>query len=168
MTRQQQEIIDRFNLEAHPEGGYFKETYRSHFILPESTLPANFEGNRNVATCIYFMLTTEDFSAFHRVQQDETWHFYSGSKIILHMIDAQSNYTNVFIGNDFKNGEIPQFTVPKNVWFAAEVEVKDAFAFVGCTVSPGFDFRDFELASSANLIQNFPQHQALIRRLTRE
>lgn len=65
MTRQQQEIIDRFNLEAHPEGGYFKETYRSHFILPESTLPANFDGNRNAATCIYFMLTTEDFSAFH-------------------------------------------------------------------------------------------------------
>lgn len=167
MNQEQKAIIERLNLEAHPEGGYFKETYCSNMILPESNLPTQFKGSRNVATCIYFMLTSEAFSAFHRVQQDETWHFYKGSKILLHMIDESGNYTHVFIGNDFEAGEVPQFTVPKNVWFAAEVEAKEAYALVGCTVAPGFDFRDFELAKAANLKERFPQHQIIISRLTR-
>ncbi len=167
MTKEQEQIIKKFDLEAHPEGGYFKEVYRSDLVLPNSVLSSHFEGTRNVATSIYFMLTSEAFSAFHRVQQDETWHFYKGSRITLHMIDAAGNYTQVFIGNDFEKGEVPQFTVPKNVWFAAEVETPNSYALVGCTVSPGFDFRDFEMADKEDLSKAFPQHQAVISRLTR-
>ncbi len=161
-----QDLIEQLHLEKHPEGGYYKETYRSKITLKKESLPSEFGSVRSISTCIYFMLTSDEFSAFHKVNQDEIWHFYLGSSILLHMISPDSEYSKIKIGTNFSNGEIPQFVVPAQYWFAAEVIQPESFALVGCTVAPGFDFEDFELAKRKELQQKFPKHQALISRLT--
>ena len=162
------EIINHFSLTEHPEGGYFKETYRSIGEISSLNLSNDFEGNRNYSTSIYFLLTSEKFSAFHKINQDEIWHFYTGTTLKLHQISPEGKYSFVIIGNDFKNGEIPQYTVPAHYYFAAEVMQEDSFSFVGCTVSPGFDFRDFVLPSREELSKEFPKHTAIIKALTHQ
>ncbi len=162
-----EELIDKLQLEKHPEGGYFKETYRSETLLPESALPSEFSSDRNASTCIYFMLTSDEFSAFHKVNQDEAWHFYLGETITLHRVSHEGEYSQVSIGNDFSQKETPQFVVPAQHWFAAEIKTEDSFALVGCTVAPGFDFEDFNLAEPQKLQQLFPQHIEIIQKLTR-
>jgi predicted cupin superfamily sugar epimerase len=163
-----QEIITFFNLTKHPEGGYYKETYRSKGEILSENLGNEFDGNRNYCTSIYFLLTSDRFSAFHKISQDEIWHFYMGSTLKLHMISPEGNYSFVMIGNDFINDEIPQFTVSAQYYFAAEVLEKDAFSFSGCTVSPGFDFRDFVLPSCEQLSKEFPEHSKIIAQLTHQ
>lgn len=165
LTKEQ--LIKKLDLQEHPEGGYFKETYRSEMTISESSLPAEFESYRNVSTCIYFMLTSDEFSAFHKVIQDEAWHFYIGDTISLHMISPKGDYSKIRIGIDFSSDETPQFVVPAQHWFAAEVSKEESFALVGCTVAPGFDFKDFELAEREQLQNKFPKHSDLIKRLTR-
>ncbi len=159
-------IIENLNLIAHPEGGYFKETYRSLGEIKEESLSDKYKGKRNYSTCIYFLLTSEKFSAFHRINQDEIWHFYDGSPIRLSVISEKGVYSNQIIGCDFSNGETPQVIVPGGSWFAAEVINKNDYSLVGCTVSPGFSFDDFELINREDLISIFPKHKELISRLT--
>lgn len=161
-----QDIIDLLDLQEHPEGGYFKETYRSEEIISNASLGAKYQGDRNYSTGIYFLLTSEKFSAFHKINQDEMWHYYKGSPLKLHMISANGDYSYVTIGNDFTKGEIPQFTVKGGDWFAAEVEEKNGFTLTGCTVAPGFDFADFVLPTTEELVQSFPEHTEIIQKLT--
>lgn len=161
------QLIEKLDLEKHPEGGYFKETYRSEISIPGSILPSEFGSERSVSTCIYFMLTSNEFSAFHKVNQDEAWHFYLGEPILLHVISPKGDYSKIRIGIDFSSDETPQFVVPAQHWFAAEVSKEESFALVGCTVAPGFDFKDFELAEREQLQNKFPKHSDLIKRLTR-
>lgn len=162
-----QKIIDKLKLQPHPEGGYFRETYRSAGFISEDSLSSEFIGDRNYSTCIYFLLTSETFSAFHRINQDEIWHFYKGSPLKLHMISEEGIYSYVTIGNNFEKGELPQFVVPAKCWFAAEVVNKNSFTLSGCTVSPGFDFRDFEMPKRKDLISKFPHYQTIITKFTR-
>lgn len=161
------DIIERLNLIPHPEGGFYKETYRSEGSITNSNLDANFIGNRNYCTGIYFLLTSENFSAFHKINQDEMWHFYKGSPIRIHVISSEGVYFNVVVGNNFENAEIPQFVVKAQDWFAAEVVDKNSFSLVGCTVSPGFDFRDFKMPLREELLQLFPEQHKIITRFTR-
>tara|TARA_R110002126_G_scaffold277560_2_gene423534 strand:- start:19551 stop:20051 length:501 start_codon:yes stop_codon:yes gene_type:complete len=163
-----QELIDFFNLTAHPEGGYFKETYRSKGEILEQNLAEYFEGNRSYGTSIYFLLTSDKFSAFHKISQDETWHFYKGTALRLHIISPLGDYSFVIIGNNFAAGEVPQFTVLAHHYFAAEVLQKNSFSFVGCTVAPGFDFRDFVLPTCVKLTSEFPKHKEIIAQLTHQ
>ena len=158
-------IIKKLNLNPHPEGGYYRETYRSKDIIPGNNPEAKYKGDRNISTCIYYLLTAETFSSFHRIRQDEIWHFYDGNAICLHMISPTGDYSHVLIGTDIENNQIPQFVVPAGYWFAAKVETD--YALVGCTVSPGFDFSDFELAKREELINRFPQLSDIITPLTR-
>ena len=160
------EIIAFFNLTKHPEGGYYKETHRSKGEILSENLGNKFEGNRNYCTSIYFLLTSDKFSAFHKISQDEIWHFYTGTALKLHMISPDGAYSFVMIGNDFLKGEIPQFTVPAHHYFGAEVLEQNSFSFTGCTVSPGFDFRDFVLPSCTELSKEFPEHSEIIAQLT--
>lgn len=160
-------IIKGLELLPHPEGGYFKETYRSQLIIPKDGLPVDFDGDRNTCTAIYFLLTSDNFSAFHKIKQDEMWHFYSGSPISLHIINSQGHYRKIMIGSNLKRGELPQFVVKGGDWFASEVTEPDSHALAGCTVSPGFDFADFEMADRIELSQKYPDHQQIINRLTR-
>lgn len=160
-------LIHKLQLLPHPEGGYFKETYRSSESLMKSALPQGYKGDRNLSTCIYFLLTSANFSAFHRIKQDEIWHFYMGSPISLHIINQQGVYLKQMIGSNLEAGEVPQFVVHGGDWFASEVEEPNSYALAGCTVSPGFDFEDFEMADRYKLLLKYPDFEAVIRRLTR-
>jgi uncharacterized protein len=159
-------IIQQLNLKPHPEGGYYRETYRSSGEISKDCLGSAFSGKRNFSTCIYFLLTSDTFSAFHRIKQDEIWHFYDGSPVELHLITTGGEYSKTIIGRNIEEGQIPQFIVPAETWFAASVINKNDFSLVGCTVSPGFDFHDFELPSRNNLTSLFPQHTEIITKLT--
>ena len=160
-------IIEQFELEPHPEGGFFKETYRSVGTIPSNALDTDIEGERNYCTGIYFLISSSDFSAFHRINQDEMWHFYKGSPLKIHMIAPNGDYLNAIVGNQYDKDQLPQFTVPAKYWFAAEVLEPNSFSFVGCTVAPGFDFRDFVLPTRKTLIDLFPKHEAVITKFTK-
>lgn len=165
---EQEEIISKLDLIPHPEGGFYKETYRSEGTISYSELGDPYSGERSYSTSIYFMLTANSFSAFHRINQDEQWHFYMGAPVELHMIDHEGIYSKQLIGNDFKKGEVPQFTVPGGVWFASRALSLEGYSLVGCTVAPGFDFEDFELASRDSLQKKYPQHDQIISEFTRQ
>ena len=155
----------QLQLKKHPEGGYFKEVYRSgEMILPEH-LPKRYKSSRNFSTSIYFLLEGKQFSAFHLLQSDELWHFYDGSSVIVYIINQKGKLTAKKLGRS-KDCEL-QLTIEKQNWFAAEVEDKNSFALFGCTVSPGFEFDDFNLRKRQELIKEFPQHKTLITRLTK-
>lgn len=160
------DIIEKLGLELHPEGGYFKETYRSEGIISKQELGVAYKAHRNYSTCIYFLLTSDSFSAFHRIKQDEIWHFYDGSAIRLHMISDHGKYSVHIIGKNLAKGEVPQFVVPGEYWFAAEVIDPNTYTLVGCTVAPGFSFDDFELKSQQELTTLFPDLADIISRLT--
>lgn len=166
MNNKIEKIIKELDLKPHPEGGYYKETYRSEGKINSGSLHSDYDGERNYSTCIYFLLTSDTFSAFHKIKQDEIWHFYDGSPILLHTISESGEHKEYTIGLDFKKGETPQLVVPGNHWFAASVLNKNEYSLVGCTVSPGFDFSDFILPSRKELISKFPKHELLITELT--
>lgn len=163
---QAEKIIQQLKLTRHPEGGYFRETYRSQEKY-ESLNESKQKNSRNYSTCIYFLLRSDDFSAFHKIKQDEIWHFYKGSPIRLHVLSPEGSLSEYIIGNNLTNGEHPQWVVPANHWFAAEVINTGDFSLVGCTVAPGFEFDDFELANKNELKRHFPKHSVLIDKLTR-
>jgi len=161
-------LVQDLGLVPHPEGGYYRETYRSPETIPEAALPARFPGARNLATAIYFLLGPGDFSAFHRIRSDETWHYYTGScGLGIHVIGTDGRYRLVRLGSRTEAGETFQATVPAGAWFASEPVDPAGFALVGCTVAPGFDFHDFELAGGEALSREHPALAGLIRRLTR-
>ena len=158
-----QAIVKHLDMERHPEGGYFRETYRSSENVPAQALPARFGGERSLATAIYFLLGPGDFSAFHRIKSDETWHYYTGnSSLIVHILDPRHGYRKIKLGKSYESGEVFQDTVPAGAWFASEPADSTGYALVGCTVSPGFDFREFELAKAQDLTALFPDHSDLI------
>jgi len=160
--------IEKLKLESHPEGGYFRQTYRSDLILPRGALTKQFTGDRVASTAIYFLLDGDNFSAFHRLRSDELWHFYAGSPLVVYVIDADGEYSEIVLGSDPDAGEVLQAVVKAGCWFASRVQDRNSFALVGCTVSPGFDFEDFELAKRAELAKSHPQHRKIIEQLTRE
>lgn len=161
------DYINFYKLLPHPEGGYYKETYRAAENIPRTALPQRFSSDRSFSTAIYFLLEHGNFSAFHRIKSDECWHFYTGGRMHIHVLQKDGNAETVYLGADILNGEQFQFVVPAGCWFAAEVAPETLFSFVGCTVAPGFDFADFELADADELSKLYPQHEALIRKLTR-
>jgi len=162
-----QEIVDKLGLLPHPEGGFYKETYRSEGEITEGSLNENFSSNRSYCTGIYFLLTKDNFSAFHKIKQDEMWHFYDGDPLAVDIIDKEGKYIKQLIGNNFSKNQVPQFVVPKGCWFASSVEDGGEYSLVGCTVSPGFDFDDFQLATRHSLTTTYPKHQQIISKLTR-
>jgi len=160
-----QQLIEQFTLLPHPEGGYYKETYRSPESIPKAALPARFAGERYYSSAIYFLLEQGNFSAFHRIQSDECWHFYAGDILWIHVMAPDGQLTTIQLGN--QPGTVYQYVVPAGYWFASETAPGGSFSFVGCTVAPAFDFADFELADSEALSLQFPQHRPLIERLCR-
>lgn len=158
--------VEHLQLTAHPEGGYFREIYRSSELITASALPARYEGDHAFTTSIYFLLTDAQFSAFHRLKSDEIWHFYGGTSLTLYIINPDGELKQIQLGNRFENGEHFQVIVEANQWFAAKVNQPNSYALVGCTVAPGFDFSDFELANRKELISQYPHHQKLITQLT--
>lgn len=159
--------IEKYNLLPHPEGGYYVETYRASESIMQNALPARFGGDRAFSTGIYFLLESHNFSAFHRIQADEMWHFYAGDALEVFVIDEKSGALSIIrLGNNPDNGETFQAVVPAGAWFGSRPASGSTYALVGCTVAPGFDFADFEMAECAALSQLYPQHEALIAELT--
>ncbi|WP_207510796.1 cupin domain-containing protein [Longitalea luteola] len=158
--------INRLQLATHIEGGAFREIYRSPLLAPLAALPSAFTGARSYCTSIYFLLQQDQFSAFHKIKSDEVWHFYYGDALIVYEIDAKGQLIEHRLGSDPDNNESFQCVIAAGNWFAARVAPGGDYALVGCTVSPGFDFADFELAGQATLAAAYPQHADLIRKLT--
>lgn len=159
--------IEKLALARHPEGGYFREKYRSNGNIPESVLAAGCKGIRCFSTAIYYLLHGDDFSAFHGIKSDELWHFYTGSPLVIHVIDKSGDYHRIKVGDNPDNGETFQAVVKVGCWFGASIDVPQTFALVGCTVAPGFDFRDFEMGDAEELLRTYPGHSSIIRKLTR-
>ncbi len=159
--------IEKLQLKPHPEGGCFRETWRAALTIPKSALPPRFNGARSASTAIYFLLRAGEFSALHRLAAEEIWHFYAGSPLVVHVIEPGGRHVPMKLGADAGNGEQFQCMVPGGCWFGARLEASDGFALVGCTVAPGFDFGDFEMADRDQLTATFPEHRDLIHSLTR-
>jgi predicted cupin superfamily sugar epimerase len=162
-----QQLITRYALLPHPEGGWYKETYRSSEYIREVGLPERFRGARAFATAIYFLLEQGNFSAFHRIKADECWHFYTGDPLLIYVIQMDGSLDIIQLGNDFSEGQSFQYVVPANCWFASRPATGSAFCFSGCTVAPGFEFADFELADAGSLSALYPQHESIIKDLCR-
>lgn len=155
MTQSASYYIKHLNLQPHPEGGYFKETYRAAEGISSGFLPERFNGDRSFSTAIYYLLERGDHSAFHRIKSDECWHFYAGETLHIHIIE-NNKYTVVRLGAKTDAGETFQYVVPANAWFAAEPANASSFCLAGCTVSPGFDFSDFKMADKQKLVATYP------------
>ena len=162
-----QQLIQQFALQQHPEGGWYKETYKSTELLPLAALPQRFNGDRSFSTAIYFLLEQGNFSAFHKIKSDECWHFYTGEPLVVYIISQQGALDIIELGNDINKGHVFQYVVPANCWFASRPAAESNFCFVGCTVAPGFDFEDFDLADAAELSKLYPQHRDIIHELCR-
>jgi len=159
--------IKHLDLEPHPEGGYYRQTYRSEVVIPREALPHGFTGSRAASTAIYFLLEGKNFSAFHRLRSDEIWHFYVGGPVAVHVLDPAGSYSSILLGSEPDAGQVLQAVVPAECWFASHMADWKSFAVVGCTVAPGFDFADFEMAKREELAAGYPEHAELIRELTR-
>lgn len=159
--------LGKLRMTSHVEGGAFRELYRSELVIPRHSLPLFFQGDRPASTHIYFMLLSGQFSAFHRIASDEIWHFYSGDALLVHEITHSGRLVTHRLGGDPEKGESFVAVVHGGSWFASVLDAGGEYALVGCTVAPGFDFAEFELAERETLEAQYPGHADLIRQLTR-
>jgi predicted cupin superfamily sugar epimerase len=155
--------IKKLKLGQHPEGGYFTSTYRSDKIIDLS----EYDGRRSACTAIYYLLTGNQFSSFHIMKSDEIWHFYSGSSLKLYIINSKGVLSMVVLGPNFNEGERFQVVVNSGCWFAATVNEKNSYSLVGCTVSPGFDYKDWKIGNRKRLTEMYPEHKKIISKFTR-
>lgn len=153
-------IIQELKLIPHPEGGYYRETYRS-----DTLMQTNEGEERNVSTAIYFLLENDNRSRFHKIKSDEIWFFHQGKTVEI-LIAHNLELERILLGNDFSKGEVPQAMVPAGSWFASHLKEEEGVALVSCTVAPGFDFTDFEMATAEQIIELLPEETALINQFT--
>ncbi|XP_004508010.1 uncharacterized protein [Cicer arietinum] len=186
MSLSASEIAKKLNLQPHPEGGFYAETFRDHSVLlSTSHLPPQYKVDRPVSTSIYFLLPSGNMSRLHRIPCSETWHHYIGDPItVVELNEKDASVKFTCLGSDLTKDQTPQYTVPPNVWFGSfptndfTVSVDGGFvkapprdgeshySLVGCTCAPAFQFQDFELAKPSHLISHFPQLEPLITTLT--
>ncbi|MGA2404955.1 MAG: cupin domain-containing protein [Syntrophobacteraceae bacterium] len=159
--------IDKLNLAEHPEGGCFAPVFRASEQLSKDGLPDRFTGNRAIVSCIYYLLKRGEFSAFHRLKSVEIWNFFEGDPLTIHVIDPLGGLTQKRLGRNFDMGESFQVVIEPGSWFAAEQRGPGEFTLVGCTVAPGFEYEDMEIAGRDELKARYPQHLKIIEKLTR-
>lgn len=153
-------LVHMLDLALHPEGGYFRETYRSQHTGPDG---------RAASTLIYFLLAPGQVSKLHRIDADEGWHLYLGGPLEIHEFDAERPDASPLVtrlGSDLARGERPQHVVPAGRWFGATLDEGAPYALVGCSVAPGFEFARFELGDRTALARAFPKATEAIQRLT--
>jgi len=152
-----QQLIKDYKLQAHPEGGYYAEVYRSPAEI------VTVAGTRNLMTSIYFLLTSKDVSRFHVIKSDELWFHHEGSDLSVHVLD-ETGHQILRLGKDHPEARAQQL-VPAGKIFGSTVDDEDTYALVSCVVAPGFDFKDFRLCGKEELLVDFPHHKAIIERL---
>lgn len=155
------QLVKQYNLIEHPEGGWYKEVYRSDSVTKNDN-----EENRNLLTSIYFLLTDKNCSKFHSIESDELWYYHAGSGFTVHCLSPEGAYYTIKIGPNFEQGEVYQAVVPKGTIFGSTVEQNNSYSLVGCAVSPGFDFKDFKLYSNEELQNRYPSQHNIINKLT--
>lgn len=160
--------IRRLDLKPHPEGGSYREVYRSDEIIARAALPSRFPGDRPFATSIYFLLAAGQVSRMHRLKSDEIWHLYEGGPAVLHILDPEWGYRRLVLGRDPGKLEAHQHVLRAGWWFGAEPAPEAPYVLAGCTLAPGFDFADFELGRRDVLGAAFPAQAAIINRLVLE
>jgi len=153
------QLVKKLRLKRHPEGGYFRHTYSADTMVNV----LGYEKPRCISTAIYYLLADHQFSAFHRVKSDELWHHYIGGSLTLYEID-DGKLLKIKMGKD--RGEKPQVAIKANTWFAASLQRKNSYCLLGCTVSPGFDYEDWELGKRNELVTLYPQHKVIIEKYT--
>lgn len=162
MENNSQYWIEKLELLRHIEGGFYKQIYASKKQCQEHE-------NRNLATCIFYLLEGNDFSAFHKINGDEIWHFFIGSSLTIYIINENDSKLKIVkLGKDLDKGENLQLIINEGNWFAAEVNDKSSFTLVGCTVIPGFEFKNFKLAKKKSLLLKFPSYKWVIEKLAKE
>ena len=186
MNSETKYLIGKLNLtKLYEEGGYYRETYRSeksilidsfdnrnnknkHYCLSEINDDVDSTNMRSTFTLIYYLLDGDQFSAFHKVRFDEVWHFYKGSTVSLYLLTDSKEILSVQLGDNLDNNEHIHYVIKGNTWFAAEINDKSSYSLIGCSVSPGFDFKDFNLGSKSELKKIYPQHEFIIDKLCRK
>lgn len=158
--------IRHLQLNKHIEGGWYSEAYRSALTFTKEQLPAAFGSERNACTHIYFLLKKKEYSAFHRIKSDELWHFYAGDPLIIYEIDEEGKMEKHLLGNDIEKGQSLFCAIKGGNWFGSRVAEGGEYGLAGCTVAPGFDFNDFELADKKLLLTIYPQYAELIDQMT--
>jgi len=162
------DIKHRLNLRPLPlEGGYYAETYRSCDAIPETALPSAYSGVRVLSTAIYFLLTSDNFSAMHKVPTDEVFHFYLGDPVQMLQIAPDGTGRILVMGQDLTCNHLLQVVVPGNYWQGASLLKGGAWALLGTTMAPGFEFEDYQHGDRSSLVTRFPQFADLIISLTR-
>ncbi|MDP3158039.1 MAG: cupin domain-containing protein [Archangium sp.] len=151
------QLIADYQLAPHPEGGYFRETYRSKQTLAGS--------GRSLSTAIYYLLPAGQRSLLHRIGADEVWHFYRGDPLLVIELQPGAAAKVTRLGRE--RGELLQYVVPAGTWFGALPAPGSRYSLVGCTVSPGFEFSDFELGKRDALLAQFPEAREHVEALTR-
>lgn len=154
--------IDTLGLTAHQEGGFYRQVLKSPIYYEGETSV----GTRSLYTSIYFLLTEENPSRFHRLTADEVWYYHEGAPLTVHLIHPDGQYEQIQLGKESEAGQHLQAVVPKNVIFGSSVD--SDYALVSCMVAPGFEYEDFELFKRADLLEAYPQHAEIITRLTAE
>ena len=150
--------IEKLEMIPHVEGGYFKESFLSESFVSE---------DKKLWSSIYFLLRTGEVSNFHRLKSDELWYYHAGQSLTIYMITPDGNLITKQLGLNIENGESPQVIVPKGDIFGSAMN-EDGFSLVGCMVSPAFEYKDFELFKRNDLLKLYPEHQAIINKLTRD
>lgn len=140
-------LVEDLNLLPHPEGGFYKEMYRSPTIVNADGLV-----QKSAYTSIYYLLSGNDFSSWHRIKSDETWYFHRGCDVIIYFFDQNKALQTIQLG---LNSKCLQATIPANTWFAAKPTQQDSFCLVSCAVAPGFEFADFEIGKRDSLQSEF-------------
>jgi predicted cupin superfamily sugar epimerase len=154
--------ISGLNLAKHPEGGYYSEVYRSEKIFQD----AKKELSRNLSTSIYYLLEHHEVSVFHRIKSDELWYYHYGSPMLIHSFDLHDNYNQQILGAELKENQSLQILIPAGTIFAAEVLYPEEYSLVGCMVTPGFDFDDFEIIPAERLESRYPEYEEIIQKLS--
>lgn len=155
--------IEHLAMIPHTEGGYFKEMLRS-----EGELVTEHANKRAYYTSIHFLLRAGNPSHFHRLQSDEVWYFHTGDSLNIHIIHPNGKYEKVKLGLNVEHGEVLQAVVPKGAIFGSDVDEGADYSLVSCMVSPGFDYRDFELFTQHELLKDYPKHEQIIKKLAYE
>jgi predicted cupin superfamily sugar epimerase len=156
-------LIRKLKLEPHKEGGYFKVTYESESFISL----VGYDGQRHISTAIYYLLVGDQISAFHRIKSDEIWHHYLGSSLDVFLICEDDALVKIKLGKNFHDNEVSQLVIMKETWLAASLTDRNSFALIGATVSPGFDWRDWELGQKEYLSRLYPQHKNLVERYSK-
>lgn len=159
-------LIERLNLLPHPEGGYYRRNWQSQMTgVAKDATGKIVHAERSIGSSILYLLPSREVCAWHRIACDEMWHYYHGSSLRIHLLHNTGEHLEFVLGMNLAKGELPQYIIPRNTWFCAEVIDEEAYSFCGCTLWPSFSYADFELAELHKLLDDFPAHKELISRI---